>query len=98
MTFIGTLGSGSYQLSWGYNTNPNSLQPTSSFQVTTYYQGWPVEQSQGVIILTMTSTAKFTTFVAYPSAYSNSNTVTVTLDLTAPSGAPSGTLTATFPS
>ena len=42
LTFIGTLAAGSYQLSWGYNTNPNSLQPTSSFQVQTYHQGWPV--------------------------------------------------------
>lgn len=33
LTFIGTLAAGTYQLSWGYNTNPNSLQPTSSFSV-----------------------------------------------------------------
>ena len=42
LTFIGTLAAGSYQLSWGYNINPNSLQPTSSFSISTYFQGWNV--------------------------------------------------------
>ena len=42
LTFVGSLASGMQQLSWGYNTNPSSLQPTSSFQITTYFQGWSV--------------------------------------------------------
>ena len=42
LTFVGSLPAGSVQISWGYNTNPNSLEPTSSSQITTYYQGWSV--------------------------------------------------------
>lgn len=42
LTFVGSLSAGEQQLSWGYNTNPNSVQPTTSFQITTYFQGWPV--------------------------------------------------------
>ncbi len=42
LTFLGSLPAGSIQVSWGYNTNPNSLEATSSFQITTYNQGWSV--------------------------------------------------------
>jgi hypothetical protein len=97
LTFIGTLPAGSYALSWGYVTNPNSLQPTSSFQVQTFQLGWQVEHSQGVISLTMNSTASFSTFIAYPSAYNNSAVVSVSLELIAPAGSPAGQLTAAFP-
>lgn len=98
LTFIGSLPAGSYSLSWGYNTNPNSLKPTSSFSITTYFQGWPVETSTGVIRLTMTNTAAFRSFVTFPSSYKNSATISVTLSLSVPSGAPSGQFTATLPS
>lgn len=97
LTFIGTLPAGSYALSWGYNTNPNSLKPTSSFSITTYFQGWPVETSSGIIRLTMVNRAAFRSFVSFPSSYKNSAMISVTLTLSVPSGAPSGQFTATLP-
>jgi hypothetical protein len=51
MTFIGTLTSGTYNLSWGYNTNPNSFAITGGFSIFTYYRGWGVEKSQGFLSL-----------------------------------------------
>jgi len=42
LTFIGSLVAGNYALSWGYTTNPNSMQSTASFLVYTYLQGWGV--------------------------------------------------------
>lgn len=42
LTFVGSLTAGSYSLSWGYTTNPNSMQSTGSFMVYTYQQGWGV--------------------------------------------------------
>ena len=37
-----TLTAGSYQLQWGYVTNPNSFGPTSSFQIFSYSNGFGV--------------------------------------------------------
>ncbi len=98
LTFFGTQGAGSYQLSWGYNTNPNSLEPSSSFTLTTYLQGWAVETSKGVLSLTMTSQGSFKTLLVTPSSKVNSATISLSLSLTAPSGTPAGTLTAVLPS
>jgi hypothetical protein len=42
MTFTGTLTSGTYNLSWGYNMNPNSFAITGAFSIYTYYRGWGV--------------------------------------------------------
>jgi hypothetical protein len=37
-----TLPAGSYQLQWGYVTNPNAFAPTSSFQIFSYSNGFGV--------------------------------------------------------
>lgn len=42
MTFVGTLNSGTYSLSWGYNMNPNSFAITGGFSIYTYFRGWGV--------------------------------------------------------
>ena len=98
LTFVGSLPAGSVQISWGYNTNPNSLEPTSSFQITTYYQGWSVQNSQGVITLTMNSTGSLVNTLVSPSSFKNSDIVSINLSLNFPSMSPTGQLTMMVPS
>ena len=47
--------------------------------------------------VTMTTTASFVSFIAFPSSFNNSAVVDVTLNFVAPAGAPTGQLTTAFP-
>lgn len=51
---MGSITPGVKTVSWGNNINPNSFNPTSSFELYTYLGGWGVEKSTGYTILTMT--------------------------------------------
>lgn len=78
-------------------TNPNSFRSTSSFQIYTYFNGFGVENSQGVLSISMISTRPFSSFILYPSSYVNSAPISINLLLGVPTGSPDGKLTITVP-
>ena len=89
---------GSTTLTWSGSLMPGSFSPTGKFQVYTYYNGWLVESSTGLLTLTMNATAEFTAKSLSMSSSMNSQNSSLTLQLTLPSGSPTGTLAVDVPS
>ena len=86
LTFTTTqTAGGAYSVSWGDNSNPNSFEPTSSFQVSTYTSGFGVEQHSGFISISMTTEASLLSSLISTSSYRNNDQISVTIDYTLPS-------------
>lgn len=91
------LSAGSYQLQFGAVTNPNSFAPTSPFQIYTYYNGFGVENSQGLLNIAMNVASPFSSYILTPSSYINSATISITLILGLPGNTPAGQLVIAVP-
>lgn len=88
---------GSTTLTWSNSIMPGSFNPTGKFQVFTYFGSWLVESSTGLLTLTMNQTAQFTAKTFSMSSVINSENSSMTVQLTLPSGSPSGTLAIDIP-
>jgi hypothetical protein len=84
-------------LTWSNSVMPGSFNPTGKFQISTYFNGWLIESSTGLLTLTMNQTANFAAQTINLSSGMNSANTSLTVSFTMPNGSPSGTIAIDIP-